>query len=148
MDYPQTISTQLGFRSAQAAAAIELLDAGNTLPFIARYRKEATGGLDDAQLVQLSELLGRLRALDERRQTVLASIAEQGKLTPELEAQIQVVETLTALEDLYQPYKPKRRTRASVARERGLQPYIPSRRRRARRAAAAVETARMSRLPP
>jgi len=122
MDYPQTISTQLGFRSAQAAAAIELLDAGNTLPFIARYRKEATGGLDDAQLVQLSELLGRLRALDERRQTVLASIAEQGKLTPELEAQIQVVETLTALEDLYQPYKPKRRTRASVARERGLQP--------------------------
>ena len=122
MEYPQTIAERLDIQPNQARAAIELLDGGNTLPFIARYRKEATGNLDDLQLRQLSDLLDKLRSLDDRRQTVLASIAEQGKLTPELEAQIQAAGTLTALEDLYQPYKPKRRTRASQARERGLQP--------------------------
>jgi uncharacterized protein len=97
------------------------LDDGNTLPFIARYRKEATGALDEEQLRQLHGLLDSLRALDKRRQTILDSITEQGHLTAELEAAIQSAATLTALEDLYQPYKPKRRTRASMAREKGLQ---------------------------
>lgn len=121
MDYSQKIAAQLNVRPAQVAATIELLDADNTLPFIARYRKEVTGGLDEEQLRILSESLGKLRALDERRATVINSIQEQGKLTPELQEQLLAAETMTALEDLYQPYKPKRRTRASVARERGLQ---------------------------
>jgi uncharacterized protein len=98
------------------------MDGGNTLPFIARYRKEMTGSLDEEQLRDISELLSRLRALDDRRETILAAIAAQEKLTPELEAQIRAAETLTALEDLYQPYKKKRSTRASVAREKGLEP--------------------------
>lgn len=119
--FVQSISTQLQLRPEQVAAAVSLLDTGNTLPFIARYRKEATGGLDEEQLRQVATLLSRLRALEERRRTVLSSIAEQGLLTPELEQRIAAAETLTALEDLYQPYKPKRRTRASVAREKGLQ---------------------------
>ncbi|MEW5871660.1 MAG: Tex family protein [Chloroflexota bacterium] len=122
MGYPEQISAQLNIRAGQVAATIELMDAENTLPFIARYRKEATGGLDEEQLRQISELLGKLRSLDERRQTILKSIEEQGKLTLELRQQIVDAETLTALEDLYQPYKPKRRTRASIARQRGLQP--------------------------
>jgi uncharacterized protein len=121
MDYYRTIASQLGIHPEQAAAAIELLDAGNTLPFIARYRKEVTGSLDEEQIRNLGELLSKLRSLDERRQTVLKSIEEQGKLIPELAAQIQAAENMTALEDLYQPYKPKRRTRASIAREKGLQ---------------------------
>jgi uncharacterized protein len=122
MNYEQRIAAQLNLRPSQVSAAIELLDAGNTLPFVARYRKEATGSLDEEQLRSLADLLGRLRALDERRQTILASIAEQGKLTPDLQAQIDAADNMTALEDLYQPYKPKRRTRASIAREKGLQP--------------------------
>jgi uncharacterized protein len=122
MDFVKSISDQLEIRRDQAAAAIELLEAGNTIPFIARYRKEATRNLDEEQLRQASDLLEKLRALDERRQTVLKSIAEQDKLTPELQAQIEAAATLTALEDLYQPYKPKRRTRASIAREKGLGP--------------------------
>jgi uncharacterized protein len=122
MDYASRIAPHLNVRPAQVSATIELLDAENTLPFIARYRKEATGGLDEEQLRQISEALSRLRALDERRQTVLKTIREQGKLTPELQASILGAETLTALEDLYQPYKPKRRTRASIARECGLGP--------------------------
>ncbi|MBN1147333.1 MAG: RNA-binding transcriptional accessory protein [Anaerolineales bacterium] len=122
MKYAAHIASQLGVSPERVSAAIELLDAGNTLPFIARYRKEATAGLDEEQLRQVEESLARLRALDERRQTVLKSIEEQGKLTPELLAQILAAESMTALEDLYQPYKPKRRTRASVARERGLEP--------------------------
>jgi uncharacterized protein len=121
MTYDQKIAAKLNMRPSQVAAAIELLDAGNTLPFIARYRKEMTGSLDEDQLRQLSDDLNKLRALNERRATVLASIEEQGKLTPELRAQILAAETLTSLEDLYQPYKPKRRTRASIAREKGLQ---------------------------
>ena len=120
-DYAHRIAAQLNLRAEQAAATIALLDAGNTLPFIARYRKEVTEGLDEEQLRQLCALLSKLRALDERRQTVLRSIKEQGKMTPELHAQLLAAETLTALEDLYQPYKPKRRTRASIAREKGLQ---------------------------
>jgi protein Tex len=115
------IAQQLNIRLEQAAAAISLLDEGSTLPFIARYRKEATGGLDEDQLRLLDEHLRRLRSLEERRQTVLNTIREQGKLTTELEAQIMGAASLTALEDLYQPYKPKRRTRASIAREKGLE---------------------------
>ncbi len=121
MTYAQQIAEQINIRPEQAGATIELLDADNTLPFIARYRKEATGGLDEEQIRQVIELLEKFRALDERRDTVLKSIEEQGKLTPELAAQINQAQTLTALEDLYAPYKPKRRTRASMAKERGLQ---------------------------
>ena len=122
MNFSQEIAQQLSIRTEQASATIELLDSGNTIPFIARYRKEATHGLDEEQLRLLGELLEKLRQLDERRQTVLKSIEEQGKLTPELQAQIEAARTMTALEDLYQPYKPKRRTRASIAKENGLQP--------------------------
>jgi protein Tex len=121
LNIEQNIATQLKLRPAQVVATIELLDAGNTLPFIARYRKEMTSGLDEDQLRSLSELLVRLRALSERRQSIMTSIAEQGKLTPELTAQLEAADSLTVLEDLYQPYKPKRRTRASIAREKGLQ---------------------------
>ncbi len=120
-NYDQQIAKQLNLRPAQVAATVELLDAGSTLPFIARYRKEATGSLDEDQLRNLTELLERLRTLDERRGSILGSIEEQGKLTPELRQQIEAVETMTALEDLYLPYKPKRRTRAGIAREKGLQ---------------------------
>jgi uncharacterized protein len=121
MSHERQIAAQLNLRPEQVAATVELLDADNTLPFVARYRKEVTGGLDEEQLRQLSALLARLRALDERRQTVIASIEAQGRLTPELHQQLLAAETRTALEDLYQPYKPKRRTRASIARDRGLQ---------------------------
>lgn len=120
-NHTRQIAAQLNLRPDQVAATIELLDAGNTLPFIARYRKEATGGLDEEQIRQLSALLSKLRKLDERRQTVVAAIEKQGKLTPELRQQLLAADTLAALEDLYRPYKPKRRTRASVAREKGLQ---------------------------
>ncbi|MEM7131860.1 MAG: Tex family protein [Chloroflexota bacterium] len=106
----------------QVAATVELLDEGNTLPFIARYRKEATGGLDEEQLRALIALLESLRSLDDRRDSILASVEEQGKMTAELQASLMAAETKTELEDLYQPYKPKRRTRASMARDRGLQP--------------------------
>jgi uncharacterized protein len=121
MTHARLIAQKLVIRMEQVAAAIELMDAGNTIPFIARYRKEATGGLDEDQLRRINAVVGKIRSLDERRTTVLTSIEEQGKLTPELQQQILAVETLTELEDLYAPYKPKRRTRASVAREAGLQ---------------------------
>ena len=122
MTYSQQIARELQVKATQVNAAIELIDAGNTLPFIARYRKEATGSLDDDQLLQIHTLLARLRALDERRQTILNSINEQGKMTPELKQKIEAATTLTSLEDLYQPYKPKRHTRASAARDKGLEP--------------------------
>jgi uncharacterized protein len=121
MSYAEKIASSLNIRPAQAAATIELLDAGNTLPFIARYRKEATGGLDEEQIRQVTQQVEKLRALDDRRQAVIASIQEQEKLTPELHQQLLAAESLTVLEDLYQPYKPRRRTRASAAREKGLQ---------------------------
>lgn len=121
MDYDKKIASTINIRPEQAAAVIELLDQGNTLPFVARYRKEATGGLDEEQLRAVSEWLGKLRSLDERRNTVINSIEEQGKLTPELHQQLLEANSLTLLEDLYQPYKPKRRTRASIARDNGLQ---------------------------
>ena len=104
------------------AAVIELLDGGATVPFIARYRKEATGNLDEVQIREIQEKLEYFRELEDRRETVLASIAEQGKLTPELKAKIEAAMEKTELEDLYLPYKPKRRTKASIAREKGLEP--------------------------
>ena len=122
MNYATRIAAQLNLREAQVAATIELLDSGNTIPFIARYRKEATGTLDEEQLRAIATALDSLRKLDERRTAIVASIEEQGKMTPELHAQLLAAETMTALEDLYQPYRPKRRTRASIAREKGLQP--------------------------
>jgi uncharacterized protein len=120
-NHSQKIAEQLKLRTEQVTAAIELLDAGNTLPFVARYRKEATGSLDEDQIRRLLDMVTKMRALDERRETILNSIDEQGRLTPQLRQQIEAAETVTALEDLYQPYKPKRRTRASAAREKGLQ---------------------------
>ncbi len=119
---PQTIAAAINVKPIQVSTAIELLDAGNTIPFIARYRKEMTGGLDEEQLRQVESAVEKRRALDERTATILASIEEQGKLTDELREKIAAAATLTELEDLYAPYKPKRRTRASIARERGLQP--------------------------
>jgi uncharacterized protein len=122
MAYDKPIATDLNIRPSQVAAVIELLDNNNTIPFIARYRKEATGQLDEEQLREIAERLQRLRALDERRDTILSTIEVQGKLTDELRQRLLAAATLTALEDLYQPYKPKRRTRASIAREKGLEP--------------------------
>jgi uncharacterized protein len=120
------IAEELGVREQQVRAAVDLLDGGATVPFIARYRKEATGGLDDAQLRTLETRLIYLRELDERRETVLASIRDQGKLTPELEQAILAADSKTLLEDLYLPYKPKRRTKAQIAREAGLAPLAES----------------------
>lgn len=116
------IAAEIGARPEQAAAAIGLLDEGATVPFVARYRKEVTGGLDDTQLRDLAERLAYLRELDARRDTILGSIREQGKLTEELEAKIVAAVTKAELEDIYLPYKPKRRTKAEIARERGLGP--------------------------
>ena len=116
------ISAEIGAKPEQAAAAIGLLDEGSTVPFIARYRKEATGGLDDTQLRLLAERLVYVRELDARRDAILESIRSQGKLTPELAAKIAEIATKAELEDIYLPYKPKRRTRAEIARERGLGP--------------------------
>ncbi|WP_038331799.1 Tex family protein [Kingella kingae] len=121
MNINQIIATELGAQENQISAAIELLDEGATVPFIARYRKEATGGLDDTQLRTLAERLQYLRELLDCKATVLKSIEEQGKLTPELQAAIDQCDNKTALEDLYLPYKPKRRTKAQIARENGLQ---------------------------
>ena len=122
MDVIQRIAEELAVNKKQVGAAVALLDEGATVPFISRYRKEATGGLDDTQLRQLEERLGYLRELNERRKTILDSIGAQGKLTPELEKAIAEADTKTLLEDLYLPYKPKRRTKAQIAREAGLEP--------------------------
>ena len=116
------IATELGVREGQVAAAVGLLDGGATVPFIARYRKEATGTLDDAQLRTLEERLSYLRELEERRAAILASVAEQGKLTDELRERIEAAFEKSELEDLYLPYRPKRRTKATIAREKGLEP--------------------------
>ena len=116
------IASELGVREAQVAAAIELIDDGATVPFIARYRKERTGGLDDTQLRTLAERYTYLTELSARKHSVLKSISEQDKLTPELEAEIAAVTTKTELEDLYRPYKPRRRTKATIAKEQGLEP--------------------------
>jgi protein Tex len=117
----QRIASELGAREAQVTAAIGLIDGGATVPFIARYRKEATGGLDDAQLRTLEERLSYLRELEERRAVILASIREQGKLDDALEAQLKAADNKARLEDIYLPFKPKRRTKASLAKEAGLE---------------------------
>lgn len=111
MNYSETIAAQLHVKASQVEAAVRLLDEGNTVPFIARYRKEMTGTLDDEQVRIVADEIVRLRAIDERRLAVLKSIDEQGKLTEELKAAIQAAGTMTALEDLYAPYKPKHHTR-------------------------------------
>ncbi|HEY0932671.1 MAG TPA: Tex family protein, partial [Trebonia sp.] len=116
------IAAELAVRDRQVSAAVELLDGGATVPFIARYRKEVTGTLDDAQLRTLDERLRYLRELEERRAAILASVGEQGKLTDELRGQLEAADTKARLEDLYLPYKPKRRTKAQIARENGLEP--------------------------
>ena len=121
MPYAEHIARTHNIRPAQVAAAIELFDAGNTIPFVARYRKERTGGLDEEQLREVHAALETLRALDERREAILTAIEAQEKLTPDLRSQLLAATTRTELEDLYQPYKPKRRTRASIAREKGLE---------------------------
>ncbi len=118
----QRIADELAVRENQVTAAVTLLDGGSTVPFIARYRKEVTGGLDDAQLRTLEERLGYLRELEERRTSILDSVRDQGKLTDELAAAIMAAETKARLEDIYLPYKPKRRTKAQIAREAGLEP--------------------------
>ena len=120
MDIVKKIAEELGVKLWQVEAAINLIDEGNTIPFISRYRKEVTGALNDEQLRTLDERLKYLRNLEEKKQQVLSTIEEQGKLTEELKAQILAAETLVVVEDLYRPYRPKRRTRAIIAREKGL----------------------------
>ncbi len=122
MDVISKISEELGIKRHQTEAAVKLIDEGNTIPFIARYRKEATGALNDEVLRNLNERLNYLRNLEEKKEQVIGSIEEQGKLTEELRAQILAAETLVVVEDLYRPYRPKRRTRATIAKEKGLEP--------------------------
>ena len=118
----RTLAQELGIKTGQAEAAVKLIDEGNTIPFIARYRKEVTGALNDEVLRNLYERLNYLRNLEEKKEQVIGSIEEQGKLTPELKKQILEAKTLVAVDDLYRPYRPKRRTRAIIAKERGLEP--------------------------
>ena len=118
----QRIAADIGATPAQVNAAVTLIDGGATVPFIARYRKEVTGGLDDTQLRTLEERLVYLRELEDRRETILASIEEQGKMTDALRGDLLAADSKARLEDLYLPYKPKRRTKAEIARERGLGP--------------------------
>ena len=122
MDIIKTIAAEVAVRETQVAAAVELLDAGNTVPFIARYRKEVTGSLDDDQLRKLSDRLTQLRNLEKRKEEVRELIRAQDKLTDEIDAAIDAAETVTEVDDIYRPFRPKRKTRASVARERGLEP--------------------------
>lgn len=122
MDIIAKLAQELNIRQGQAEAAVKLIDEGNTIPFISRYRKEATGSLNDEVLRSLYERLNYLRNLEEKKQQVLATIEEQGKLTEELRGQLLAAETLVAVEDLYRPYRPKRRTRATIAKEKGLEP--------------------------
>ena len=122
MDIEKKIADELNIKKWQVEAVVTLIDEGNTIPFIARYRKEKTGSLSDEVLRNLDERLRYLRGLEERKEAILASIEEQGKLTDELRAQIVAAETMVLLEDLYRPYKQKRRTRATIAKEKGLEP--------------------------
>ena len=122
MDILHVITQELGVEKWQVEAAVKLIDEGNTIPFISRYRKEATGTLNDEQLRNLNERLTYLRNLEDKKNQVLSSIEDQGKLTPELKAQILAAQTLVVVEDLYRPYRPKRRTRATIAKEKGLEP--------------------------
>ncbi len=120
----QIIAQEIGARPNQVTATVELLDGGATVPFVARYRKEVTGGLDDTQLRTLNERLGYLRELEARRSTITETIKGQGKLTEELAKNIAKAVTKSELEDIYLPYKPKRRTKAMIARENGLEPLV------------------------
>ena len=122
MDIIKQLQQELQIGRQQVEAAVKLIDEGNTIPFIARYRKETTGSLNDEVLRNLDERLRYLRNLEERKEQVISSIREQEKLTPELEKQIQDAPTLVSVEDLYRPYRPKRRTRAIIAKEKGLEP--------------------------
>ena len=122
MDILKVITNELGVKLSQVEAAVKLIDEGNTIPFIARYRKEATGSLNDEQLRNLDERLTYLRNLEEKKAQVLSTIEEQGKLTDELRKQIEEAMTMVVVEDLYRPYRPKRRTRATIAKEKGLEP--------------------------
>src|SRR5690242_17760601 len=122
MPVERKIAEELGVREGQVKAAVDLLDGGATVPFVARYRKEATGALDDAQLRTLEERLRYLRELDERRAVILDSIRQQGKLDAGLKDAIDAADSKARLEDLYLPYRPKRRTKAQIAREAGLEP--------------------------
>ena len=122
MDIIRKLAEELQIRPGQAQAAVKLIDEGNTIPFISRYRKEATGALNDEVLRNLYERLNYLRNLEEKKEQVISSIEEQGKLTDALKQQILAAETLVAVDDLYRPYRPKRRTRATIAKERGLEP--------------------------
>ena len=122
MDIIQIITQELQVEKWQVEAAVSLIDEGNTIPFISRYRKEATGALNDEQLRNLFERLTYLRNLEDKKKQVLSSIEEQGKLTEELKKQITEAQTLVVVEDLYRPYRPKRRTRATIAKEKGLEP--------------------------
>ena len=121
MDIIRKLAEELQIRPGQAQAAVKLIDEGNTIPFISRYRKEATGALNDEVLRNLYERLNYLRNLEEKKEQVISSIEEQGKLTDELKKQILKAETMVLVEDLYRPYKQKRRTRATIAREKGLE---------------------------
>ena len=118
MDIIQVITGELGVEKWQVEAAVQLIDEGNTIPFISRYRKEVTGSLNDEQLRKLGERLSYLRNLEEKKQQVISSIEDQGKMTDELKAQILAAQTLVVVEDLYRPYRPKRRTRAIIAKEK------------------------------
>ena len=122
MDIIQKIKEELQVEKWQVEAAVKLIDEGNTIPFISRYRKEATGSLNDEQLRNLDERLTYLRSLEDKKEQVLKSIEEQGKLTDELKEKILAAQTLVVVEDLYRPYRPKRKTRASIAKEKGLEP--------------------------
>src|SRR3984885_8188155 len=121
-DHNKKIAVELSVSEKQVKATIALLDEGATVPFISRYRKEATGSLDEVQVAAIRDRVLQLRDLDKRREAVLKSLTDMGKLTPELEKQINEAETMVALEDIYLPYRPKRKTRATAAREKGLQP--------------------------
>ena len=122
MDIIVKLSEELSVQKWQVEAAVGLIDEGNTIPFISRYRKEVTGSLNDEQLRNLHERLVYLRNLEDKKTQVLSSIEEQGKLTEELKEKILKAETMVTVEDLYRPYRPKRKTRASVAKEKGLEP--------------------------
>ena len=123
MDINQKLTEELEVKRWQIDAAVNLIDEGNTIPFISRYRKEVTGSLNDEQLRKLYERLVYLRNLEEKKEQVISSIEEQGKMTEELKAQILAAETQVAVEDLYRPFRPKRRTRATIAKEKGLEPF-------------------------
>ena len=122
MDIIKQLQEELQIGYGQAQAAVQLIDEGNTIPFIARYRKEVTGSLNDEVLRKLDERLKYLRNLEERKEQVLATIQEQGQRTAELKKAIEAAATLVVVEDLYRPYRPKRRTRATMAKEKGLEP--------------------------